>query len=240
MEFWTELNWVAVGQIVLIDMLLGGDNAIVIALACRNLPPDLRVQGILWGTFGAVSIRILPVAFAVTLLTLPFIKIVGAIFLFWIGIKLLSERESRGEISGSDKLVAAIKTIVMADLVMSVDNVIAIASAAEQAGRHQLLLVIFGILISVPMIVWGSTWVLKLMERLPIIINLGAALLGYLAVGMLLSDVALSAWVQAHLPYQHVALPVIDVRLNLPAIMGAIVVLVAGSLLARREVAARR
>ena len=219
---------------MLIDILLGGDNAIVIALACRNLPDHLRLRGILWGTFGAVLIRIVLIAFAVTLLALPFIKMVGAIFLFWIGIKLLSEREDHGEINGSDKLLMAIKTIVVADVVMSVDNVIAIASAAEQAGQHQLLLVIFGILVSIPIIVWGSTLVLKLMERLPIIINLGAALLGYLAAGMLSSDMAVSAWVQANLPYQHVTLPVINVHVSLPGIMGAIVVLVAGSLLARR------
>src|SRR5450830_1370789 len=235
MEFLIELNWVAVGQIMLIDILLGGDNAIVIALACRKLPDHLRLRGILWGTFGAVLIRIVLIAFAVTLLALPFIKMVGAIFLFWIGIKLLSEREDHGEINGSDKLLMAIKTIVVADVVMSVDNVIAIASAAEQAGQHQLLLVIFGILVSIPIIVWGSTLVLKLMERLPIIINLGAALLGYLAAGMLSSDMAVSAWVQANWP-QH-ELVAASLHLSLPGVVAAIAVVIVGKWRARKAAA---
>ena len=235
MDFLMELNWLAVGQIILIDILLGGDNAIVIALACRNLPDNLRLRGILWGTFGAIAIRIVLIAFAVTLLQMPFIKLVGGVLLFWIGTKLLSDDDGHGEISGSDKLLSAIKTIVVADLVMSLDNVIAIASAAEQAaGEHQLLLVIFGILVSIPIIVWGSTLVLRLMEKVPLIITLGAALLGYLAGGMIISDVAIKSWVQTYLPYHEFAVPGMQLHLSLPGVVGAIGVVIVGSWLARR------
>jgi len=236
MDFLMELNWFAVGQIILIDILLGGDNAIVIALACRNLPSNLRFRGILWGTFGAIAIRIALIAFAVSLLQMPYIKLIGGVLLFWIGTKLLSDDDGHGEISGSDKLLAAIKTIIVADLVMSLDNVIAIASAAEQAaGEHQLLLVVFGILVSIPIIVWGSTLVLKLMEKAPLIITLGAALLGYLAGGMVISDVAIRGWVQSTLPHHEFVVPGLQLHLSLPGVVGAIGVVIVGSWLARKS-----
>ncbi|MFL9879354.1 TerC family protein [Herbaspirillum rhizosphaerae] len=236
MDFLMELNWLAVGQIILIDILLGGDNAIVIALACRNLPDNLRFRGILWGTFGAIAIRIVLIAFAVSLLQMPYIKLVGGVLLFWIGTKLLSDDDGHGEISGSDKLFSAIKTIIVADLVMSLDNVIAIASAAEQAaGEHQLLLVVFGILVSIPIIVWGSTLVLKLMEKAPLIITLGAALLGYLAGGMIFSDVAIRGWVQSNLPHHEFVVPGLQLHLSLPGVVGAIGVVLVGSWLARKS-----
>ncbi|WP_034295447.1 TerC family protein [Herbaspirillum sp. RV1423] len=234
MDFLMELNWLAVGQIILIDILLGGDNAIVIALACRNLPDNLRMRGILWGTFGAIGIRIVLIAFAVTLLQMPFIKLAGGVLLFWIGTKLLSDNDEHGDISGSDKLLSAIKTIIVADLVMSLDNVIAIASAAEQAGEHQLLLVIFGILVSIPIIVWGSTLVLRLMEKVPMIITLGAALLGYLAGGMLISDVAIRDWVQTYLPYHEFVVPGMQLHLSLPGVVGAVGVVIVGTWVARK------
>lgn len=235
MDFLMELNWFAVGQIILIDILLGGDNAIVIALACRNLPENLRLRGILWGTLGAILIRVLLIAFAVTLLALPFIKLVGGVLLLWIALKLLTEQDDHGEISGSDKLWAAVKTIIVADLVMSLDNVIAIASAAEQAGEHQLLLVIFGILVSIPIIVWGSTLVLKLMQRVPLIITFGAALLGYLAGAMLIADVVIKPWVAQYLPLHELSLPLLHAHLSLPGLVGAIGVVVLGRWLARRS-----
>ncbi len=232
MEFLMELNWFAVGQIILIDILLGGDNAIVIALACRNLPDNLRLRGILWGTAGAIAIRIALISFAVTMLELPFIKLVGGVLLLWIGIKLLADNDEHGEISASDKLWQAVKTIIVADLVMSIDNVIAIASAAEQAGQHQLLLVVFGILVSIPIIVWGSTLVLKLMAKFPVIITLGAALLGYLAGAMLIADVAIVRWVQAYLPVHDLSIG--SIHVSLPGILCAIGVVVAGKWLARK------
>ena len=141
--------WIAVGQIIMIDILLGGDNAVVIALACRKLPPALRIKGILWGTAGAIVLRVILIFFALTLLAIPYLKIVGALLLVWIGIKLLApDEDGHGDISASDKLWAAVKTIIVADLVMSVDNVIAIAGAAQGTGEHQMVLVIFGLVVS--------------------------------------------------------------------------------------------
>ena len=237
MEFLANLNWVAVGQIILIDILLGGDNAIVIALACRNLPAKMRTRGIIWGTFGAVGIRIVLIAFAVTLLNLPFIKMTGGLLLLWIGVKLLSDDDSHGDIAGSDRLISAIKTIIVADLVMSVDNVLAVASAASQAaGEHQFMLVVFGILISIPIIIWGSTLVLRLMERFPIIITLGAALLGYLAGGMIFSDTAVSPWLLANLPLAtDFTVPGLGIHMSLPGVVLAVFVVVAGTYLARKK-----
>ena len=194
MEFLTSPEfWVALGQIIIIDILLGGDNAVVIALACRKLPPAQRTKGIIWGTAGAIILRVVLIAFAMTLLNLPFLKVVGAILLVWIGVKLLApDEDGHGDVQGSDKLLAAIKTIIVADLVMSVDNVIAIAGAAQNAGEHSFLLVVLGLLISIPIIVWGSQLVIKLMERFPFIITAGGMLLGWIAGGMLVSDPALA------------------------------------------------
>ncbi len=184
--------WIAVGQIIMIDILLGGDNAVVIALACRKLPPDLRTKGIIWGTVGAIILRVILIFFALTLLAIPYLKLIGAILLVWIGVKLLApDEEGHGDIAASDKLWAAVKTIIVADLVMSVDNVIAIAGAAQGAGDHQMVLVIFGLLVSIPVIVWGSQLVIKLMDRFPTIITLGGMLLGWIAGTMAVTDPAI-------------------------------------------------
>lgn len=195
-EFLTAQFWLAVGQIILIDILLGGDNAVVIALACRQLPPNLRTKGIVWGTMAAIVLRVILIAFALSLLQLPFLKLVGAALLMWIGVKLLvPEDEGHSDIQGADRLWAAVKTVVIADLVMSVDNVIAIAGAATNAGAaHQMPLVIFGLLVSIPIIVWGSQLVLKLMDRFPVIIVAGGMLLGWIAGTMAHSDPAASQW----------------------------------------------
>ena len=236
MEFLANLNWVAVAQIILIDILLGGDNAIVIALACRNLPDKLRMRGIVWGTVGAIGIRIALIAFAVTMLQLPFLKLIGGILLLWIGIKLLNEDDEHTDINGSDRLWGAVKTVIVADLVMSLDNVIAIASAAEQAaGEHQLLLVVFGIVVSIPIIVWGSTLVLKLMEKFPVIVTLGAALLGYIAGGMIFSDVAVQGWIEGFIGDTEFVLPGAAVHLSLPGLVGALGVVLTGLTLKRRK-----
>jgi len=191
LEFLQTLSWAAVFQIIMIDILLGGDNAVVIALACRNLQPKQRMQGILWGTAGAIFLRVVLIAFALTLLSIPFLKIVGGLLLLWIGIKLLvPEDDAHGKIEGGGSVMAAIKTIIVADFVMSLDNVIAIAGAAQNAHEgHQLGLVIFGLVISVPIIVWGSTLVLKLIDRFPLVVTFGAGLLGWIAGGMVVTDV---------------------------------------------------
>jgi YjbE family integral membrane protein len=224
MDFLSELSWIAVGQIILIDILLGGDNAILIALACRNLPSALRTRGILWGTLGAIFLRLLLVSFAVALLDLPYLKLAGGVMLLWIGIKLLIEEEgSHSDIAASDQLVTAIKTIIIADLVMSIDNVIAISSIAEHAGgEHQMLLVVFGILVSIPIIISGSTFVLKLMGRFPLIIILGAALLGYLGGAMIFSDAGLMLLIAAKLSWLQFEVPGLHMHVSLPGIAGAI------------------
>ena len=194
--FMTAPFWIAVGQIILIDILLGGDNAVVIALACRGLPPKQRKMGIIYGTAGAIILRVVLIAFALALLQVPYLKLVGGVLLVWIGVKLLvpHDDDDHANINPSDKLWGAIKTVIVADLVMSVDNVLAIAGAAESAGSHQLPLVIFGLLVSIPIIVAGSQIVLKLMDRFPIIITLGAMLLGWIAGQMIFSDPGLKAY----------------------------------------------
>src|SRR5690606_5442891 len=144
LEFLTSIDWAAVGRIIMIGLLLGGDNAVVIALACRKLPHHLQWKGILWGTAGAIILRVILIFFAVALLTVPFVKIVGGLLLFWIGVKLLlPDEESHDGIEGGATLLSAIKTIIVADFVMSLDNVIAIAGAAQGAhADHQMGLVI--------------------------------------------------------------------------------------------------
>jgi YjbE family integral membrane protein len=236
MDLLLNLNWLGVGQIILIDLLLGGDNAIVIALACRNLPPALRIKGILWGTAGAIAIRVALVAFAVTLLQMPYLKIVGGALLFWIGVKLLSENDDdHDDIHGSDRLLSAVKTIIVADLVMSIDNVVAVASAAEQAGgEHQLMLVVFGILISIPVIIWGSTLVLKLMAQFPFVVTFGAALLGYLAGALIMADAVITSWA-ARMPQLNVSIPYAGIDLSIPGLLCGVAVVVIGSWIGKRK-----
>ncbi|GIL06555.1 TerC family protein [Betaproteobacteria bacterium PRO7] len=187
-----NLEWDAIVQIIIIDILLGGDNAVIIALACRNLPPKHRRLGIIWGAAGAIALRVILITVAVALLTLPFLKLVGGLLLLWIGVKLIApppEHDEHASIQASDKLWAAIKTIIVADFVMSLDNVIAIAGAAEQADPSQRTgLIIFGLLVSVPFIVFGSQLILKLLDRLPIIVVLGGGLLGWIAGGLIVGD----------------------------------------------------
>jgi len=196
-DFLTTMHWGAVLQIIIIDILLGGDNAVVIALACRNLPRQQRMQGILWGTAGAIILRVVLIAFAVVLLQVPFLKLVGGVLLLWIGVKLLlpEEEDEHGNVASATTLWSAVKTIIVADFVMSLDNVIAIAGAAQQADPdHQMGLVIFGLLVSIPLIVWGSTLVLRLIERYPVVVTLGGALLGWIAGGMMITDPISVRW----------------------------------------------
>jgi len=225
-SFLTPEFWLAVGQIVMIDVLLGGDNAVVIALACRNLPPDLRTRGILWGTAGAIVLRVVLIFFAMSLLALPYLKLVGAALLLWIGVKLLvPENDEHGSVQGSDRLWGAVKTIIVADFVMSVDNVIGIAGAAQGSGHegHQMPLVIFGLLVSIPIIVWGSGLVLKLMDRFPMIITGGGMLLGWIAGTLAVTDPAIKEMI-----------PQTDVVRYATGVAGALLVLVVGKLLAQK------
>jgi len=190
-EFLTNLQWTALLQIVMIDVLLGGDNAVAIALACRELDARQRKRGILWGVAGAVVMRLVLVLFALQLLEIPFLKFVGGLLLLWIGVKLLRPvHEAPGSIRAGNSVWAAVKTILIADFVMSLDNIIGIAGAAQTTqAQHQFGYVAFGLILSVPIIIWGSALVLRLIDRYPVVILLGAGLLGWIAGGMMITDV---------------------------------------------------
>ena len=229
--------WVAVAQIIMIDILLGGDNAVVIALACRRLPAAQRRQGILWGTVGAILLRVALIFFALTLLQVPYLKIVGAALLLWIGVKLLlpEAEDAHGHIEASDKLWAAVKTVIVADFVMSLDNVIAIAGAAETAGDgNEMVLVVFGLLVSIPIIVWGSQLVIKLMDRFPAVITAGGMLLGWIAGTMTVGDPALAEWVPTEVDEKQ-RQQVSAVVNYVAGTVGALLVLVSGRFLAARQ-----
>lgn len=189
-EFFTTLQWSIVFQIVIIDILIGGDNTVVIALACHNLPAHHRTHGIVLGTFGAVLLRVILVAFAMVLFDVPFLKFAGGLLLLWVGVRLMAPAYNiYSNVKPADKLITAVKTIVIADVVMSFDNVIAIAGTVKQADpQYRIVLVIFGLLVSVPLIVWGSQLVLKLLDRFPIVVTFGAALLGWIAGDLIIND----------------------------------------------------
>ena len=187
MEYFNDAWVIAVLQIIAIDIILGGDNAIIIALACRNLPKHQRLSGILWGTAGAIILRVVLVFFATSLMEIPGLRLIGGILLIWIGVKLLTEVETHnldGKINQSSNLLTAIRTIIIADFVMSLDNALAITAAA----KGDIGLVVFGLLLSVPIIIWGSALILRLIDRFPVIITAGAGLLGWLGGGLMISD----------------------------------------------------
>ncbi len=201
----TSFFWVTLAQIMMINILLSGDNAVVIALASRSLPPRQQKQAILFGSFGAIVLRVILTFFAVFLLELPFLKAIGALLLIWIGIKMLLPDEGEKELDGHSNLWAAVKTIIIADFVMSLDNVLGVAAAAK--GNVPLLVI--GLVISIPLIIYGSTLVLKLMNRFSFIVTAGGGLLGWVAGEMLVSDPAISLWVDAQLPWAHTGGPVL-------------------------------
>ena len=185
LDLTSSLFWIAVGQIILIDIVLSGDNAVVIALACRNLTPEQRKTGIFWGVAGAISLRVVLTVFAAMVMGLPWLKLVGGVLLIWIAVKLMLPEEQEGhDIKASANLWGAVKTIIVADFVMSLDNVIAVAGAAHGS----LALLLFGLAVSIPLIVWSSQLILHWMERWPVIILLGAGLLGYVAGQMIFTD----------------------------------------------------
>ena len=239
-EFFQSLSWMVVAQIILIDILLGGDNAIVIALACRRLPDHLRMQGIVWGTVGAIVVRIVLIFFAVSLLGLPWVKTIGGLLLLWIGVKLLAEDDDgHDNIDGGEQLWSAIRTIIVADVVMSMDNVVAVASAADQANAdYKIALVAFGIVVSIPIVVWGSSLVLKIMDRVPAVITGGAALLGYLGGAMISTDLALKDKLLQWLPMEVLSVPEFGVRLSLTGTAGALLVVGLGWWISQRNAAA--
>ena len=181
--------WIGLLKIIWINIILSGDNAVVIALAARSLPADQQRKAVLLGSSAAVALRIALTVVAAKLLQMSFLQIVGGLLLLWIGVQLLSqEEEDDGHIKEHDSLMAAVRTILIADLVMSLDNVIGVAASA----KGSMLLLILGLAISIPLVIFGSTLMIRLMERFPIIVTLGAALIGWVGGETMASDVALA------------------------------------------------
>lgn len=187
MEFSPEF-WAALLSIVMIDLVLAGDNAIVIGLSARNLPKNQQKKVILWGTAGAILIRTALTLGVVWLLEIPGLLLAGGLLLIWIAYKLLVEGKKHDDVESGANVFAAIRTIVIADTVMGMDNVLAVAGAAEGSPGSEYVLVIFGLLLSVPIMIWGSTLILKWVERFPIIITIGAAVLAYTAGKMIAEE----------------------------------------------------
>jgi YjbE family integral membrane protein len=221
-DFGTAQFWVAALEIIVINILLSGDNAVVIALACRNLPQAQRTLGIVWGVVGAVVLRIVLTAFAVSLLQLPYLQLIGAALLVWIGIKLIAEDGADDhDVHAHSRLLGAVKTVIIADLVMSLDNVIGVASAA----KGSMVLLVFGLVVSIPLVVLGSQFIMKLIERFPILVIAGGGLLGYLAGEIAIDDTAVKAWIDVNAAQLHYAAPV----------AGVVVVVGVGGWLMRRK-----
>ena len=213
--------WIGLLKIIWINIILSGDNAVVIALAARSLPPDQQKKAIFWGTAAAVILRIVLTVVAVKLLALPYLQIVGGLLLLWIGVQLLGdEDDGEGESREHGSLGAAIRTILIADLVMSLDNVIGVAAAAN----GNVTLLVIGLAIAIPIVIFGSTLMIKLMERFPIIITLGAALIGWVGGETIASDVIFKDYIAAN-PWLHYA----------AATAGAVFVIVVGKFIARRK-----
>ncbi|MDQ6639736.1 MAG: TerC family protein [Pseudomonadota bacterium] len=226
MDLMSGAVWGAFGAIVVANILLSGDNAVVIAMAARSLPPSQQKKAIFWGSAAAILLRIVLTIAAVQMLQLPYLKVVGALALLWIGVQLLVDTEEEGEVKAEGTLGAAIRTIMVADLVMSIDNVIAVAGAADRApSAYRVPLLIVGLAMSIPLIIAGSTLLMKVMERFPIIITLGAGLLGYLAGQMLATDPALEAWFKANVAHAELVF----------GALGALAVVVVGRLLHHRQ-----
>jgi YjbE family integral membrane protein len=205
----TSFFWVTLAQIIMINIVLSGDNAVVIALASRSLPPAQQKKAIFFGSFGAIVLRVILTFFAVLLLGLPYLKIVGAALLGWIGIKMLLPDYGEEEIDASTQLWAAIKTIIIADFIMSLDNVLGVAAAA----KGSLLLLIIGLGISIPIIVYGSTLVLRMMTRWPIIVTVGGGVLGWVAGEMAVTDPVVEPWLQGHAHWLHEFAPALGAAL---------------------------
>jgi YjbE family integral membrane protein len=218
--------WFSLATIIWVNILLSGDNAVVIALASRSLPAHQQKKAIMFGSAAAIVLRIVLTVFAVQLLQMPWLKAIGAVLLVYIGIQLLTDAgDDDHEIKQSSSIWTAIRTILIADLVMSLDNVLAVAAAAESAPEAaKLPLLIIGLALSIPIVIFGSSLVLTLMERFPIIITLGAMLLGWIGGEMAFKDSGL----QAYLP------TVLGLHYFMAA-GGAILVFAVGRLLAKRS-----
>jgi YjbE family integral membrane protein len=235
-ELASQAFWLGLLKIIGVNIILSGDNAVVIALAARSLPARQQKAAVLWGSGAAVVMRIVLTIFAVALLTLPWLKLVGSVLLFWIGVKLLVPEDGDADVDASDNLMTAVKTILIADLVMSIDNVIAVAAAA--GGSYTLL--ILGLAISIPLVIFGSTLLLRLMERWPVIITIGGGLLGFVAGEMLVADPVLKDWLTgAGAVFDEAGKPHVGgISLEIICgLLGAAFVIALGKLITRRRAA---
>jgi YjbE family integral membrane protein len=198
--------WFGLLQIIWINILLSGDNAVVIALACRSLPPRQQKLGIVLGTLPAVVLRIVFAGAIVYLMMIPYLKLVGGLLLLYIAVDLLKqEDEEAADVREGTSVWTAVRTIVIADAVMSLDNVIAIAAAA----RGDMTLLVLGLVISMPLVIFGSALLLKLLERFPILVTAGGALLGYIAGEVIVTDPAIERWIATHAHALELALPIV-------------------------------
>lgn len=235
-ELLTSQFWLGLGAIIWVNIILSGDNAVVIALAARSLPVHQQRQAVIWGAAAAVVLRIVLTIVAVELLKLPYLKLLGGVLLLWIAVKLLVPEDDGGDgIKSSSNLLAAIKTILIADLVMSLDNVIAVAAVA----KGSIVLLVLGLLISIPLVVFGATMLMKLMESYPVIITVGAALIGYVSGEMLVTDPVVVEWfrVNAHWMIDFELFSVFGRKfeLSVAGLVGAVLVVAVGKWLGSRE-----
>ena len=229
--FNTPQAWTSLTDIMLVNLLMSGDNAVVIALAAQALPQRQRKPAIIFGSAAAIAMRALLTVFALKLLILPYLKIAGGILLVAVAVKLLLDQGKEAEHAAPASVGAAIKTILVADLVMSLDNVLGVAAASH----GNLPLLIIGLALSVPLIAFGSGLVMKLMLRFPVIVPLGAALLGYLAGEMIVSDTALHHWVETNWPWYEWGLPGTTVAFSVPGVLIAMVSVATGVWLNRQH-----
>ncbi len=235
-ELASQAFWLGLIKIVGVNVILSGDNAVVIALAARSLPARQQKQAVFWGAGAAILLRVLLTLFAVALLTLPWLKLTGSLLLFWIGVKLLVPEDDDADVAASEHLLTAIKTILVADLVMSLDNVIAVAAAASGS----TVLLTLGLAISIPLVVFGATLLIKLMERFPVIIAVGAGLIGWVAGEMLVADAALQGFLSSWGVQYRDARPYLgSLSLEvLAGVFGIVIVVAFGKWLAARHDAA--
>ncbi len=225
MDLFNTAFLIALLKIIWVNVLLSGDNAVVIALAARNLPGTQQKRAIVFGSGAAIVLRVVLTLFAVQLLQLPWLKLIGSALLLWIGIQLLADNDDEAEVHAHTSLWGAVRTILIADLVMSLDNVIAVAAAANSAPEGlRVPLLVVGLGLSIPLIIFGSTLLLKVMQRFPAIITLGAALLGFVAGEMATTDTAVHEWFETHMHGLDYAI----------SLSGAVFVVVVGLLLSRR------
>lgn len=196
--------WIDILKLILLDIVLSGDNAVVIALACRNLPAEQQKKAVFWGSFAAIALRVVLTFVAVWLLKLPFVEVIGGLLLVYIAVKLINGEEEPETLKSSSKMGEAVRTIILADFIMSLDNVLAIAAVSH----GDLRLIVIGLAISIPLIIWGSQLLLRLMNRFPVIILLGAGLLGYTAGEMVLSDKIIGHFIESNFPHAHYVIPI--------------------------------